>query len=209
MTNRTSGLHRVATLAGTVGVVLSLAGCGRTLVFAERDGVNLAVRANPSATPPLGVNFGLERVIATIVPPAGQKDGKPSGEAVSMFAGFQVDATNVNLKNTLNVDLTINTQFASGAAAERVAGNPEAVAKIVSMRSTTFATSDSAKQFRAWLMPDGVLSNTRNTKLQEWLKNRYPTKEVFPGDLLGDYSDEYEQAREAALRDLKNVPARP
>lgn len=131
MTSGTSGLHRVATLAGTVVVVLSLAGCGRTLVFAERDGVNLAVRANPSATPPLGVNFGLERVIATIVPPAGQKDGKPAGEAVSMFAAFQVDATNVNLKSTLNVDLTINTQFASGAAAERVAGNPEAVARIV------------------------------------------------------------------------------
>jgi hypothetical protein len=200
-------LRRTAILLAAIGASTAVAGCGRTLVFAERDGINLAVRADATSSPPIQANFGLNRTVGTIVPPAGQKkDGTPVGEAVSMFAGFQVDNT-VNVSKAIDADLTIDTQFASGKAAVNVASNPKAVAQIVNIRSGTFATSDSAKQFRAWLLPNNVLSTNRNAKLQEWLKNRYPTKEVFPGDLLTDVpGEDYEDARVAALRELKDVP---
>ena len=123
--------RQIAILFVAVGVAASLAGCGRTLVFTERDGVNLAVRTT-GTTPPLEVNFGLNRTIATIVPPAGDKGGNPNGDAVSMFAGFQVDNTFVP-KTALDADLQIDTQFASGKAATAVASKPSVVAAIVSM----------------------------------------------------------------------------
>lgn len=119
-------LRQSLTLLAAVGAAVTVAGCGRTLVFIERDGVNLAVRASGS-TPPLEVNFGLNRTVATIVPPANEK-----GDAVSMFAGFQVDNTLVPTK-ALDADLQIDTQFASGKAATAVASKPGVVANIVSM----------------------------------------------------------------------------
>ncbi|MEK7995305.1 MAG: hypothetical protein AAB403_16000 [Planctomycetota bacterium] len=117
-------LRQSLTLLAAVGAAVTVAGCGRTLVFIERDGVNLAIRASGS-TPPLEVNFGLNRTVATIVPPANEK-----GDAVSMFAGFQVDNTLVPTK-ALDADLQIDTQFASGKAATAVAGKPRVVALIV------------------------------------------------------------------------------
>ncbi|TMJ26724.1 MAG: hypothetical protein E6G95_12920, partial [Alphaproteobacteria bacterium] len=68
-------------LLAAVGAAALLGGCGRTLVFAESDGVNLAVRTNASSNTPIEVNFGLTRTVGTIVPPAGQTGGKPNGEA--------------------------------------------------------------------------------------------------------------------------------
>lgn len=123
--------RQIVVLFVAVGVTTAISGCGRTLVFAERDGVNLAVRTT-GTTPPLEVNFGLNRTIATIVPPVGDKSGKPDGEAVSMFAGFQVDNTFVP-KTALDADLQIDTQFASGKAAKEIASKPSIVADIVSM----------------------------------------------------------------------------
>jgi hypothetical protein len=139
MTGRHHSFPHLMTLLWAVGIAASVAGCGRTLVFAERDGVNLAIRANASSSPPIEVNFGLNRTIATIVPPAGESGGKPSGEAVNMFAGFQVEQpTSPDLAKPLDVDVQIITQFASGAAAKSVAGNPTVVARIVNINSTTF-----------------------------------------------------------------------
>ena len=43
-------LRRIMTLLATAGAVASVGGCGRTLVFAESDGVNLAIRTNPSSS---------------------------------------------------------------------------------------------------------------------------------------------------------------
>lgn len=120
-----------------VGIASSVAGCGRTLVFAERDGINFAVRANANSTPPIEANFGLNRTVATIVPPVGESGGQPAGEGVSMFAGFQVE-NNLNPAKPIDADLKIDTQFASGEAAKSVAGNPAVVAKIVNVRGVTF-----------------------------------------------------------------------
>jgi hypothetical protein len=125
-------LRRLVTSLAAIGVAALIGGCGKTLVFAERDGVNFAVRANASSTPPIEANFGLNRTIATIVPPAGEVSGsnRPDGDAVSMFAGFQIDNT-LDPKAPLKADLEISTQFASGEAAKAVAGNPKVVATIV------------------------------------------------------------------------------
>lgn len=197
---RRFNIRHAATMLVAAGVAASVAGCGRTLVFAERDGVNLAIRTGTSTTP-LEVNFGLNRMVATIVPPAGEKNGKPDGDAVSMFAGFQIDHT-FDPKNPLNPDLEIGTQFASGKAATAIADKPRVVAQIVNARVLTFATSDSAKQFRVWLMPDGMPSKNRYVEVDKWLKKRYPTKEIAPGDLYGDSDkDDYETIRKAVLQD--------
>jgi hypothetical protein len=131
MTGPFLDLRRMMTSLAAIAVAVSVAGCGRTLVFAERDGVNIAVRANATSAPPIEANFGLNRTIATIVPPAGQVgNNRPDGDAVSMFAGFQVDNT-LDPAAPLKADLQISTQFASGNAAIAVANNPPLVAAIV------------------------------------------------------------------------------
>jgi hypothetical protein len=130
----------IRTPAFAIGVIVmtSVAGCGRTLVFGEHDGVNFAIRANSTNTPPIEVNFGLARTIGTIVPPAGEKSGNSTGEAVNMFAGFQVERFNeMTLNKPVGVDLQITTQFASGAAAGEVATNPAVVAQIVRLSGIT------------------------------------------------------------------------
>lgn len=200
-------LRRVMTLLAAGCAVTSVGGCGRTLVFAESDGVNLAIRANANSETPVEVNFGLNRAVGSIVPPAGQKKGEPDGEAVNMFAGFE-------LKNNLNpgkidADLTVQTQFASGAAAAEVANHPRIVAQIVNPRPVALSMTNSAKEYRAWLAPDNNLSTRRYGEVQKWLNNKYtdPKNKVRPID-LANY-DQYEEDRVEVLRelrDLKNIP---
>jgi hypothetical protein len=212
MTGRYHSFPRLMTLLWVVGIAASVAGCGRTLVFAERDGVNLAIRANASSSPPIEVNFGLNRTIATIVPPAGENGGKPSGEAVNMFAGFQVEQpTSPDPKKPLDVDVKIDTQFASGAAAQKVAGNPTVVARIVNVGGTlaTFSNSPSTVQLVAWLNPGGTVSQNRMDKLQAWLSQNYPTLNIPAPLILDDVAGaNYEAVRIAALGDpvLMTVP---
>jgi hypothetical protein len=131
MIGRSIECRRIVTLLVALGVAASVAGCGRTLVFAEQDGVNFAIRVNGSSSTPIEANFGLNRTIATIVPPAGEASGRPDGDAVSMFASFQIDNTLNPAQAPLNASLEISTQFASGDAAKAVARNPEAVVAIV------------------------------------------------------------------------------
>jgi hypothetical protein len=203
-------LRRAAILLVAVGASALVAGCGRTLVFVERDGVNLAVRGDATSSPPIEANFGLNRTVGTIVPPAGQKkDGQPVGEAVSMFAGFQVDNT-VNVPKVIDADLTIDTQFASGKAAINVAGNPKVVARIVNPNSVTFSSSDSSTKLENWLMPDGNPSRKRYVALQAWLAKRYPTKVILPPTFLADDEDgEFEVGRRVALKDTQLMNTAP
>lgn len=116
------------------GLAASVSGCGQTLVFAEREGVNFAVRTNAASSTPIEVNFGLNRQVASVVPPAGQVGDKPDGDAVNMFAGFQVDNT-LDTTKPLNANMQISTQFASGQAATAVANNAPVVAMIVDVGS--------------------------------------------------------------------------
>ncbi len=201
-------MRRVMTLLAVGSAATSIGGCGRTLVFAESDGVNLAIRANASSETPVEVNFGLNRTVGTIVPPAGQKKGgrESDGEAVNMFAGFEVNA-NVEV-GKIEADLTVDTQFASGAAAKAVSGNPAVVARIVSLRPVSMAMTNSAKELRLWLRPNDRLSPTRSAALQKWLDQRYPPPRTVRPFHLYNY-EEYEEDRVAALkelRDIRNIP---
>ncbi len=113
-----------------------LGACSRTLVFAERDGVNLAIRADAAARPPIEVNFGLNRVVGTLVPPVAEEgqepNARPSGQAVNMFSGFQVlRFGTIDPANPVRADLQITTQFASGAAATAIATQPQVVNSVV------------------------------------------------------------------------------
>ena len=130
-------IPRALLSACALGMLASTAGCGRTLVFAEHDSVNFGITANASSTPPIEVNFGLNRLIGTIVPPAGDENGRPLGEAVNMFAGFQVERfSDLNLLKPVGVDLRIVTQFASGAAALAVAKDADIVNRIANVNIT-------------------------------------------------------------------------
>jgi hypothetical protein len=196
-------LRQIVTLLAAVGVAALVGGCGRTLVFAENDGVNFAIRTNAASSTPVEVNFGLSRAVGSIVPPAGQKGGRPSGDAVNMFAGFQVDNSLVPDKK-IDADLQIDTQFASGQAAVAVADKPKVVARIINPNSVTFSSSESSRQLEAWLWPGGKFSQTRSDTLQAWLIKRYPTKRVRPAKFLDDDEDgEYEAGRVAALKDAE------
>lgn len=128
--------HRISTVL-FICALLAVPGCSRTLVFAEHDGVNLAVRADPSSSPPFEVNLGLKRFVGTIVPPAAQAqdNNRAEGQAVSMFAGFQVEREGAVAPSAgPNVNIHIATQFASGEAARNVADAPEVVATIVNVQ---------------------------------------------------------------------------
>jgi hypothetical protein len=78
-------MNRAGLAYGLVlATALALTGCGNTLVFVDRTGVNLSIIAKPSEATPLEVNFGLDRKVASVVPPVGQDtsqtpaDGNPS-----------------------------------------------------------------------------------------------------------------------------------
>ncbi len=117
-------------------VALAVSGCGRTLVFVERTGFNMSVAVRPAETTPIDINFGLDRKVASIVPSAGSStsQGQVDGEAVNMFAGFRAEY-DVGSKGgvffPLQSDLTIRTQFASGAAATGIASDAAAVAQVI------------------------------------------------------------------------------
>ena len=117
--------------------VLTAGGCSRTLVFAEREGVNLAIRADATRSPPLEVNFGYKRDVGTTVPAVAEKQGsggapEPAGEAVNMISGFEVLSNKIDPSPNKppDVDLTIRSRFASGSAAKEVAKSAPAVAAI-------------------------------------------------------------------------------
>ena len=121
--------------------VLTAGGCSRTLVFAERDGVNMAIRADAARSPPLEVNFGLNRVVGTSVPPIAEKPGsggvtEPRGQAVNMISGFQVLSAKIDPKKPADVDLTIRSHFASGSAAEAIAEDLAAVQGIATFMNS-------------------------------------------------------------------------
>jgi hypothetical protein len=128
-------------LAGllVLAITLALTGCGRTLVFAEQTGFNLSIIAKSSEATPLNVNIGLDRKVASLVPPIHEKtsQSEADGEGVNMFAGFKAAydpgiGANQSAQPFAG-DLRIRTQFASGQAAKAIAGNPSAVLQVVNV----------------------------------------------------------------------------
>jgi hypothetical protein len=122
-------------LAGPLALAMTLVltGCGHTLVFAEQTGFNLSIVAKPSEATPLNVNIGLDRTVASSVPPIHENTphGTVDGEGVNMFAGFNAHYDPGT--QPLSGNLHIRTQFASGQAALMIAGDPDTVARVVNV----------------------------------------------------------------------------
>jgi len=116
-----------------LAITLVLSGCGHTLVFAEQTGFNLSIIAKPSEATPLNVNIGLDRTVASLVPPIHDNtpQGRVDGEGVNMFAGFRANYDPGT--QPLAGDLRIRTQFASGQAATMIAGDPDTVVRVVNV----------------------------------------------------------------------------
>ena len=122
---RTAILVRPIALAGLALVSLSLIGCDRHMVFAERTGFNMLVSAGQDVDRPLAVNIGLERRILAFSPPTkgfaydenGRKQAK--GDAASLLSGFEMQYKKGG--NLFDGQVSINTQFASGMAAREAA----------------------------------------------------------------------------------------
>ena len=127
------------TIAVSVLILTSfgIVGCNNTLVFAEKNGYNLAINVNDDPSTPVHVNIGLERNIAAVVPPLDvtkNDQGKTaaSAEAVSLFSGYRLNTTDESeLRTPFSATLAIRTQFASGMAAREISENPRMVAKVV------------------------------------------------------------------------------
>ena len=128
-----TGASTAARIAA-VFALLATGGCSRTLVFAEREGVNIAIRADAAQTPPLEVNFGYNRVVGTTVPPMAEEgqgpETRPRGQALNMVSGFRVLSAKLDPSMPVNVDVTISSQFAAGGAAWEIAANPPVAAAI-------------------------------------------------------------------------------
>jgi hypothetical protein len=114
-----------------------LAACQDTVIYGERSGFNLNIRVGEDPKTPVQVNAGLRRLVAAYVPPTdvvGEGDQqRPSGEAVSLFSGFRLRDYDRTVAAPLGGTLVIRTQFASGLAAQSLAGNPDAVRQVVNV----------------------------------------------------------------------------
>lgn len=172
---------RAATALALAALAL-LPGCGRTLVFGERDAVDLSIRATSTGSPPLEVNVGIDRRVASIVPPRQDpaapaasdthRASRTTGEAINMFSGFRVAYAPATAPQVFG-RTQIRTQFASGAAAVEIAGTPEVVNRVVDVsgQPTSFT-----------IPPDKV---TKVTELTTRLRDLPPARKVALARALG------------------------
>lgn len=131
-----------------VTVTLLLTSCGDALVYGERTGFNLSLRADPSTSKPIEVNAGLRRSVVAIVPPKhmeSQQDGSATaaGEAVNMFSRFELsyDESETSL---FGGTLAIQSRFASGQAAVKLAPDANKVTQILKPAPVTPLTDSAA-----------------------------------------------------------------
>ncbi|MEP5730836.1 MAG: hypothetical protein ABJL67_15870 [Sulfitobacter sp.] len=118
-----------------------LGACTDTLVYGERTGLNIAIRTDAAEGHPLEVNTGLQRRIVGYVPPRNEA----GGEAVNMISAFNLTREDGEDKNPLNNKVTIETAFASGAAAT-VVGNDTKSVKAIFNRPGVTASPNIADQ---------------------------------------------------------------
>ncbi|MBK8159294.1 MAG: hypothetical protein IPK59_11205 [Rhodospirillaceae bacterium] len=125
--------HRLSIPLIIVAAAILLSGCHKTLVYGEQTGFNLAIQVNDDPKTPVQVNAGLKRTVGQLTPPtsleADANGNKTNNDAVSTFSGFRL---NYAKDGWFMGDLTIKTQFATGAAANALSDDPEAVAAFLS-----------------------------------------------------------------------------
>jgi hypothetical protein len=139
-----------------LAALIVLCGCQDTLVYGESTAFNLAIQVNDNPQTPIEVNAGLKRHIGEMAPPLAVKTSengktKADGEAVSSFSGFALTYEK-NETFAIAGTLHIRTQFATGAAANELAEDPQQAAKV--MKATFVRTPD-------FLSPEAQLRNER------------------------------------------------
>ncbi len=124
--------RRAGLFACILGMAGLSAGCQDTLVYGESTAFNLAIHLNDNPQTPIEVNAGLKRHVGEMAPPVATSadEGTAVGEAVSSFSGFRLRYEE-DPNSVLLGDLYIRTQFATGAAANELAGNPAQAVKVM------------------------------------------------------------------------------
>lgn len=126
-------VHRMRALISPLCLapILALGGCSDALIYGERTSFSLAaIHINDSAGEPASIQSGFRQSVMTMAPPTeGLMKGRAQGDAVSMLSGFELEYGTTGADIATEVfsgTLTIQTQFASGLAAIKVAAKPEA-----------------------------------------------------------------------------------
>ena len=135
-----------------LSLLILTSACDRALVYGERSGLNIAVRADPAEGYPLEVNTGLQRRVVAFVPPGGHDaSGAPKGEAVNMLSQFDVRRTKTDAGPFSSI-VTIRSAFASGKAAIAASTNPNAVAAIAGGPSFRLSSDEGLRAVQAKLI---------------------------------------------------------
>jgi hypothetical protein len=127
-------------------LLLLLAGCNDTVIYGEREGFNLTISANESASSPIEVNAGLRRTMGALVPATSTTkvdngQTRATGQAVSLLSGFDL-AYEPGTVNIFGGRITIGTQFASGDAATTIGGNVAAANQILGVTQPGIASPE-------------------------------------------------------------------
>ena len=115
-------LHSRLRKLAVIFMLIGLNGCGNAILYGEGTNISIAtLKVNNDPATPVQINTGLDRTVAAMAPRQG--DGE---EAMSLLSGFKFKDT----KEAFGT-LTIDTQFASGAAATTIAKQKPALAKSI------------------------------------------------------------------------------
>lgn len=165
----------------TAGILLLLSpmlgGCENNLIFMERSGFNLSIDVNENPAIPVQVNAGMMRSIVALVPGRGNDN---SGEAVSLISGYDL-AYEDKAGSFFNDKLTIRSQFASGAAANKIAEAPEIAKKIVNPTLTAMLPKDIETRVAAARTKIVGLSDANTLTLAQALNNDKAVSKKFNG----------------------------
>lgn len=113
--------------------ILALSACSNALMYGEGTNFSLAtVHLNDDPATPIRIVSGLDRTVAALAPR--KAEGK---EVVNMVSDFDLKHPG---SNPFTDTLSINTEFASGAAAMEAAGKPDVAAKIMNFNFVSVAS---------------------------------------------------------------------
>ncbi len=166
-----------ATTCAFLLLPLLLGGCENNLIFMERSGFNLAIDVNENPVTPVHVNAGMMRSIVALVPGRANDN---SGEAVSLISGYDL-AYEDKAGGFFNDKLVIRSQFASGAAANKIAESPDIAKKIVNPTLTVMLSKDVETRAAAARTKIVGLSDDNTLTLVQALNNDKAISKKFNG----------------------------
>lgn len=191
-------LSSLLRMALFVSVGVAGTGCTDALVFSESSGFNLSIGVNEEPSTPVQLNAGLERTVLAFAPPVKESNvengqRRAEGEAVSLFSGFRLTDDHAQVgSSAFGGKLTIVTQFASGIAAQKLAGNTEAVRAVTSVAQSTYGVDGTTILIECWLDKD---PSAREPRLAQWIEQQDHLENVGFGLFLsGSYASDRKRA---------------